>query len=573
MSLLRVEGVTKTHDPPLILDDVSWNIAQGDRVALIGANGTGKTTLLEIMAGAQKPTLGAVYTSRDARVGYLRQIPDIGDAATVREAMIAVFEEHHRVERQMEQVTEKMAVAESDTALEELLERYATLEARHEHIGGYSYEHRINSILRGLGFGDGDFEKPLTVLSGGEKNRAALARLLLQEPDVLLMDEPTNHLDIAAIEWLESFLRLDYSGAYVVASHDRYFLDRTTTRTTEVRGGKLYDYKGNYSTYVHQRAVDSLTQERDYDRQQKHIANEEDFIRRHLAGQRTKEAQGRRKKLARMEMVDRPDSERRRMKLQTDVGGKSGQNVLIVTDLGKEYDDQVLFEDLSFDVQRGDTMGVMGPNGSGKTTLFRILMDQETPTVGEVRHGAALKVGYLDQEHRDLGEGKTVLNEMWSAMPGATPLRDVRAYLAPFLFQGDDVEKPVSALSGGEKTRLALAKLLLDKPNLLLLDEPTNHLDIPSREALEDALLAHPATIILISHDRFLLAKLSTKLLLFEEDGVRFWRYSYEEWEHKKKEDADRERAEKVAAKKPLPKPEPPKQSNKKRRKKKQGRG
>lgn len=568
MSLLRVESVTKTHDPPLILDEVSWQISKGDRVGLIGANGTGKTTLLEIMARAQKPTTGEVYTARNTRIGYLRQVPDVGEGDTVRDAMVAVFEEHHRLERQMEEASGQMATADSDAALEEFLDKYASLESRHEHIGGYSYEHRINSILRGLGFSDADFGKSLTVLSGGEKNRAALARLLLQQPDVLLMDEPTNHLDVDAIEWLESFLRLDYSGAYVVSSHDRYFLDRTTTKTVEVRHNKLWEYKGNYSTYLKQKAVNELTQGREYEQQQKHIANEEDFIRRHLAGQRTKEAQGRRTRLKRLERVERPDAERRRMRLRTGVDTRSGENVLMATDLGKEYDGQVLFEDLSFDVSRGDTLGVMGPNGSGKTTLFRILMEQETPTVGEVRRGAALKIGYLDQEHRDLREDRNVLNEVWSAMPASTSMQDVRAYLATFLFQTDDLEKPVSVLSGGEKTRLALAKLMLDKPNLLLLDEPTNHLDIPSREALEDALLAHPATIVLISHDRFLLAKLATKLLMFGPEGARFWRYSYEEWEQHKAEEGERERAEKAEAKKPPPKPEPPRQRKRKRGKK-----
>lgn len=569
MSLVRVESVTKTHDPPLILDDVSWQISKGDRVGLIGANGTGKTTLLEIMAGAQKATMGEVFTARGARIGYLRQIPDVGEGKTVRDAMIAVFAEHHKLERQMEEVSEKMATATSDAALEGFLDKYATLESRHEHLGGYSYEHRINSILRGLGFSDGDFEKSLTVLSGGEKNRASLARLLLQEPDVLLMDEPTNHLDVNAIEWLESFLRLDYSGAYVVSSHDRYFLDRTTTKTVEVRNNKLREYKGNYSAYLQQKAVDELTQGREYEQQQKHIANEEDFIRRHLAGQRTKEAQGRRTRLERMERVGRPDAQRRQMRLRMDVESRSGENVLIATGLGKEYDGQVIFEDLSFEVSRGDTLGVMGPNGSGKTTLFRILMNQEAPTVGEVRHGAALKIGYLDQEHRDLREDRNVLTEVWSAMPASTPMQEVRAYLATFLFQADDMEKPVSVLSGGEKTRLALAKLLLGKPNLLLLDEPTNHLDIPSREALEDALLASPATIVLISHDRFLLAKLATKLLIFDPDGAQFWRYSYEEWERHKQEQGERERAEKAEAKKPPPKAAAPKQGKKRRKKKK----
>ncbi|MBT3268907.1 ABC-F family ATP-binding cassette domain-containing protein [Candidatus Poribacteria bacterium] len=573
MSLLRVDSVTKTHDPPLILDGVSWQVTAGDRVGLIGANGTGKTTLLEIMAGVQEPTTGAVYTARGARIGYLRQIPDIGESDTVRDAMVAVFQDHHRLERRMQEATEEMAAATSESALNELLERYASLEAQHEHIGGYSYEHRINSILRGIGFDDGDFEKPLSVLSGGEKNRAALSRLLLQEPDVLLMDEPTNHLDINAIEWLESFLRLDYPGSYVVVSHDRYFLDKTTTKTVEVRSNRLHEYKGNYSAYLKQRAVDTLTNEREYEQQQKHIAKEEDFIRRHMASQRTREAQGRRKRLARLERVERPAAERRRMRLNTHFEGRSGENVIIATDLGKEYGDQLLFEDLSFDVSRGDTLGVMGPNGSGKTTLFRILMQQETATVGEARFGAALKVGYLDQEHRDLRTDRTVLNEIWSSMPGATPMQDVRAYLAPFLFQGDDIDKPVSVLSGGEKTRLALAKLLLGKPNLLLLDEPTNHLDIPSREALEDALLDCAATIVLISHDRYLLSKLATKLLVFGgDDGPLFWRYSYEEWELKKQEDTERERAEKAEAKRPAPKPEPPKQSGRKRRRKKKPR-
>ncbi|MDA1192494.1 MAG: ABC-F family ATP-binding cassette domain-containing protein [Candidatus Poribacteria bacterium] len=558
MSLVRLENVTKTHEPHLILDGISWQVNAGERIGLIGANGTGKTTLFDIMVGVQQPTTGAVYRSKGLKVGYFRQISDLKGDTPVRVVMGDAFAEQRRLEVRMHELTEKMASATNDDELNKYLEQYDRFQHEHDVNGGYDYEYRIDSILRGLGFSEEDSQKPVGVLSGGEKSRASLARILLEKPDLILFDEPTNHLDVHAIEWLESFLRLDYSGTIVVISHDRYFLDRVTTKTVELRNHNIKEYKGSYSLYIELREVEMLTNIREWERQQKFIAKEEEFIRRNIAGQNTREAQGRRKRLARLERIEKLDNSARSMRLQTQTDKRSGNDVMYAIDLAKRFGDETLFEGVDFEVSRGDMLGIMGPNGAGKSTLFKMILGVQKPDAGEVIFGSNVEIGYLDQEHRDLDSGKRVQDEIWNVMPLNATIGDIRSYLAPFLFTGDDLEKRVGVLSGGERTRLTLAKLMLKKPNLLMLDEPTNHLDIPSREALENCLLDYDGTVILITHDRYLLSKLATKLVIFEPDSVIYWRYPYDDWEqHKAQQAADAKQANN-----PPPKPQAQPTSN-----------
>lgn len=539
MSIARLEKVTKTFGPHVVLDGVTWPIAADDRIGLVGANGTGKTTCLELLAGIQTPTSGNVFRAKGLRIGYLRQHPQPNDEnKTLREFLLDVFAEQRRLEERLYALSEAMSRAQDEISLETLLAEYGRIEHLHATRGGYSYEVRVDSILGGLGFTPDEFHKPVRVLSGGEKNRAALAKLLLDEPELLLLDEPTNHLDIHAIEWLESFLNVEYKGAFVVVSHDRFFLDRVTRKTVELQGRRLAEYRGNYSQYLETRARLLLAQEREYEKQRKYIAQTEEFIRRNIAGQNSRQARGRRKILERIERVESPKTSSPPMKLCFEPENRSGNVVLEANQLTMSYGGEPLFCDLSFRVLRGDVLGIMGPNGAGKTTLLRLILDQERPTRGELRLGASLSIGYLSQEVEDFRPDRSVLREIWAEIPRASQ-EEVRRLLAQFLFRGDEVDKLVGDLSGGERSRLALCRLLLRRPNLLLLDEPTNHLDIPSREALEKALLRFDGTMVLVSHDRYLLAKLATKLLIFEEGNVRFWQHSYAEWEIYK---AERER-------------------------------
>lgn len=551
MSLIRLERVTKTFDPQIVLDDISWQVARGDRVGLVGANGTGKTTCLEIMAGLQEPTQGAVYRAKGLRLGYLSQDSSLPEDRPLRDAMLDVFAEQRRLEESMHDVSERMGAADTDAELEELLARYDRLQHTHELQGGYAYEHRIDSILGGLGFDPDEFGKQIGVMSGGEKARASLARLLLEDPELLLLDEPTNHLDVNAVEWFESFLGTEYKGGYVVVSHDRYFLDKVTKKTVELRDRRITEYRGNYSQYANTRERDALAQQRQYELQQEYIARTEEYIRRNIAGQNTKQAQGRRKILKRLERVERPDADKPRIRVDLKAQTRGGDDVLIADDAAIDYGSGPVFSGVSFHVRRTDVLGIMGPNGAGKTSLFRLILGEEEPVGGIVRVGGGVEVGYLGQEHDGLREDRSVLQEVWAAMPASSTEGDVRSLLARFLFFGDDVLKRISTLSGGERSRVSLCRLLLTRANLLLLDEPTNHLDIPSREALEQALEVYPGTLVIVSHDRYLLSRLATKLLVFGDGTAQFWQRSYAEWERWRAEQQDRAREQRAEPKKP----------------------
>ena len=524
MSLVRLDQVTKSYDPYLILDEVSLSIEHGDRIGLIGKNGTGKTTLIEIIAGVIEDFKGGVTYAKRLQIGYLSQEPNLEANCSLRQEMFKVFQERRDLEDEMLLLSEKM-VEDSN-----LLDRYARLQDQHERMGGYDYEHQTNRTLGGLGFRDSDFNLKVGVLSGGQKSRAALAKLLLEAPDLLLLDEPTNHLDIKAIEWLENFLNTEYRGAVIIVSHDRYFLDRVARKTVELRNNKLKEYSGNYTKYLEIRRTEKLTQEREYKKQQRYIAHEEDFIRRNMAGQRTREAQGRQKLLDRLERVEKPETADKTLKLRFTPEVRGGNDILQCRDLGKRYGDKQVFEGLNLEVYRQDVVGIIGPNGVGKTTLFRMILGNEKPTSGELKIGHNLHFGYYDQELAELNRDTTVIDEIWALRP-TQKQGEIRSFLGRFLFSEDEVFKWIGDLSGGEQSRVMLAKLLLENANVLLLDEPTNHLDIPSREVLEEALAEYPATIFMISHDRYVLNKLVNKLLVFENGTAKLFVGTYAEYE------------------------------------------
>lgn len=524
MSLVRLNQITKSYDPYLILDDVSLSVEHGDRIGLIGKNGTGKTTLIEIIAGMIQDFKGSVGYAKRLCIGYLSQEPNLEADFSLRQEMFKVFQERRDLEDEMLLLSEKMA---EDL---DLFRRYTQLQDQHDRLGGYDYEYQTNRTLGGLGFDDSDFNLKIGVLSGGQKSRAALAKLLLEDPDLLLLDEPTNHLDIKAIEWLENFLNTEYQGAVIIVSHDRYFLDRVSRKIVELRDHKLREYPGNYTRYLEIRQAERLTQEREYKKQRRYIAHEEDFIRRNMAGQRTREAQGRQKLLDRLERVEKPESAEKTIKLRFTPDVRGGNDILRCQDLGKRYGDKQIFEDINLEVYRQDVVGIIGPNGVGKTTLFRMILGDELPTSGELETGHNLHFGYYDQELAGLNRDNTVIDEIWALRP-TQKQGEIRSFLGRFLFSEDEVFKWIGALSGGEQSRVMLAKLLLENANVLLLDEPTNHLDIPSREVLEEALGEYPATIFMISHDRYFLNKLVNKLLIFENGTAKLFYGTYAEYE------------------------------------------
>ena len=524
MSLVRLDQVTKSYDPYLILDEVSLSVEHGDRIGLIGKNGTGKTTLIEIIAGVIEDFKGNTSYAKRLQIGYLSQEPNLEADCSLWQEMFKVFHERRDLEDEMLLLSERMA---EDL---DLLDKYAQLQERHDRMGGYDYEYQTNRTLGGLGFHDSDFNLKIGVLSGGQKSRAALAKLLLEDPDLLLLDEPTNHLDIKAIEWLENFLNTEYQGAVIIVSHDRYFLDRVTRKIVELRNHKLKEYPGNYTRHLEIRQTERIAQEREHKKQQRHIAHEEDFIRRNMAGQRTREAQGRQKLLDRLERVEKPETFEKTIKLRFTPDVRGGNDILRSQGLGKRYGDKQIFEDVNLEVYRQDVVGIIGPNGVGKTTLFRMILGNELPTSGELKVGHNLHFGYYDQELAGLNRDNTVIDEIWELRP-AQKQGEIRSFLGRFLFSEDEVFKWIGDLSGGEQSRVMLAKLLLENANVLLLDEPTNHLDIPSREVLEEALAEYPATIFMISHDRYFLNKLVNKLLVFENGTAKLFIGTYAEYE------------------------------------------
>jgi ATP-binding cassette subfamily F protein 3 len=561
--LLRLDDVYKSYAATEVLRAVTFQINPRERVGLVGRNGAGKTTIFRLVTGQEETDRGEVVLLRGLRIGLLEQQPTFEGELSVRDEALSVFTEIRAMEEEMTRLEHAMSDAK-DGALDEAMHSYSDLRHAYEFAGGFSYHARAEAVLAGLGFSDDELDKPAEQLSGGQKGRLALAKLLLSEPDVLLLDEPTNHLDVNAVEWLEDFLS-EYKSAFVIISHDRFLLDRTATKIIELDGGRATVYPGNYSAYTRQREERRLVQAREYEEQQELIARTEDFIRRNIAGQKTKQAKSRRKMLERIERVEAVRDER--------VGdfrlhgvARTGDNVLAVADLSIGYDKGALATGISFLLRRGERLGIIGPNGSGKTTFLKTVLGEIQSISGGLTWGANVNIEYFDQELSSLDLGSTVIEEIAAVAPRATP-GELRSYLAKFLFTGDDILKPVAALSGGEQSRLALAKLIYSRANVLVMDEPTNHLDIPSREALEAALAQFPGTIITVSHDRYFLDKLATEILHFENGAATYHNGSYSDYyelHHRKQVIVEEESKPRTV--KPPPKPRTNSQSRQRRR-------
>jgi ATP-binding cassette subfamily F protein 3 len=525
--LFRLEEVYKSYGAQDVLRGTTLQVNPAERVGLVGRNGAGKTTVFRLLTGAEEADRGEVIKLRGLRIGTLEQQPTFTGELSVREEALAVFEEIREMEGELSRLEHQMGEV-TGAALDEAMAAYSDLRHRYEITGGFTYAARAESVLVGLGFKSDDLLKPATQLSGGQKARLALAKLLLAEPDVLLLDEPTNHLDVNAVEWLEDFLS-EYKSAFVIISHDRFLLDHTATKIIEIEAGRASVYAGNYTAYTRQREERRLAQSREYERQQEMISRTEDFIRRNIAGQKTRQAKSRRNMLERLERVEAVREDGRAGDFRMKDVARAGDNVLYVSDLGVGYGAKLLARGMTFLLRRGERLGIIGPNGSGKTTFLKTVLGEIDPLEGGLTWGANVHLAYFDQELSNLDLASTVIEEIAVAAPRASTA-ELRGYLAKFLFTGDDITKPVSALSGGERSRLTLAKLIYSRANVLVLDEPTNHLDIPSREALEQALGQYPGTIITVSHDRYFLDRLATEILHFENGAATYHTGSYSDY-------------------------------------------
>jgi ATP-binding cassette subfamily F protein 3 len=528
MSIVTVNELAKSYGAQDVFWDISLQIARGDKIALVGPNGTGKTTLLRIMAGLDTPTAGQVYRARNLRISYLPQGAELPSQRTLYEEMLTVFAHLQAQQDELRRLEQQMA---DPAQREEAMRRYGEALHAFELAGGYRHESEIKMVLAGLGFPEEEQHQPLSILSGGQKTRALLAKLLLSEPDLLLLDEPTNHLDLAATQWLEEYL-VNWKGSLVVVAHDRYFLDKVVGKVWELAFGRLEDYSGNYSHYLTLRAERIERRLAEYEAQQKHIEKTEDFIRRYMAGQRTKEAQGRQKRLDRLPRLERPrEAKRINLSIKTDL--RSGDLVLVTEDLAIGYQPGMsLFTCPDLCLRRGERAAILGPNGSGKTTFLKTILSEVPHLAGLVQIGANVKFGYLAQAHEGLDKERTVLDEILEVRN--LPLEKARGFLGRFLFSGDDVFKLVGDLSGGERSRVALAKLTLEGANFLLLDEPTNHLDIASQEILEEVLADFNGTILLVSHDRYLINALATQVWAIEDGELRVYDGNYSDYEEQR---------------------------------------
>lgn len=537
--LLQASGIGKSFGDTVILSNIHLQVNARQRVGLVGANGAGKSTLLRILAGESSYDEGELFIAKGTTIGYLAQDSGLQSDRTMEEEMRAVFADLLADEAELREMEQRMAdpaLAADKAAYEQLLARYAALQDRFRERGGYAVESNIRSVLHGMGFADIPPDTRIAELSGGQKTRLALARLLLIKPDVLLLDEPTNYLDIETLTWLESYLRA-YEGAILVVSHDRYFLDALVDTIYEVEQTRVKKYTGNYTQYMEQKAADYERQLKMYEKQQEEISRIEDFIRRNIArASTTKRAQSRRKMLEKMERIERPAGQKRAA-FRFEIDRMTGKDVLEVHQLALSYEEEgpPLLQNINFELKRGDSVALIGPNGIGKSTLLKALAGKLKPRSGEIYWGTNVKIGYYDQEQTELNPENTVLDEVWNAYPHLEE-QQIRTVLGNFLFSGEDVLKKISTLSGGEKARVSLAKLMLLNANVLILDEPTNHLDLVSKEVLESALLDYEGTLLFISHDRYFLNRMAEQILELSRNGVRHFLGNYDDYLEKKLE-------------------------------------
>ena len=540
MIILSCNNLTKSFGVESILENISFTVNEGDKIGVIGVNGTGKTTLFKIISGIYGYDSGEIYTSKDCEIGYLEQNTNFYSDNTIFTEVLEVFSDLIKMEedlRKMECEISDKSSENNSPDLQKLMDNYSHKLELFQNSNGYGYKSEAKGVLKGLGFNDDELEKPIKILSGGEKTRVLLAKLLLKKPTLLLLDEPTNHLDSDALEWLELFLK-QYKGTVILISHDRYFLDQSVNRIFEIHNKKLKAYNGNYSYYVEKSAIDKEIERKTYEDQQKEIKKQEESIERLKAYGREKHlkrARSKEKALSKIEVLDRPDGERKRAKIKFIPAVESGNDVLSVRDVGMRFPDKVLFKDLNLDIYRGEKVALIGPNGAGKSTLFKIIMNELQPMEGEVKFGTNVNTAYFHQEQKTLNLDNTVIDEIWDANPHLTQT-EVRNMLGAFLFENEDVFKKISSLSGGERARVAILKLILSQSNFLLLDEPTNHLDIDSKEVLEEALVNYTGTIFTISHDRYFLNKVVDKILVLGENGVTEYLGNYDYYIEKKRQ-------------------------------------
>lgn len=549
--LLQATDISKLYGVNTILSGISLQVSERDRIGLVGVNGAGKSTFLQILAGELSYDSGQIFKSKETTIGYLAQNSGLQSDRSIWQEMLAVFSHLTETEAELRRMEEQIAdpsLMEDEKAYQDLLDRYALKSDWFKDNGGYEIETKIRSVLHGMGFGSFSPDTVVSTLSGGQKTRLALARILLQAPDFLMLDEPTNHLDIETLTWLEDYLR-NYAGALLVVSHDRYFLDRLVTAIVEIERHQSRRYTGNYSKYIELKAAEYESQMKLYEKQQDEIARMETFIQRNIVrASTTKRAQSRRKQLEKMEIMDRPLGDLKRASFTFEAEIMSGKEVLQADHLAYAFESQSapLFRNVSFNMRRGETVALIGPNGIGKSTLLQILRGDLKPAAGNITWGAKVKIGYYDQEQTHLNPQNTVLEEVWSAFSHIEEAR-IRSVLGNFLFSGEDVLKKVAALSGGEKARVALAKLMLQKANVLILDEPTNHLDLYSKEVLESALLDYDGTLLFISHDRYFLNKMAERIVELHPDGAEHYLGNYDDYLAKKEELAELE-AERLSA-------------------------
>lgn len=531
MILLSIQDIHKAFGTNEVLRGASLTLQNGERMGLVGVNGSGKSTLMKIIAGLEHEDSGTISMQKGLRLGYLAQQGEVDPERTVLEEMEAVFEPVVRMEQELRTIEVEMAEAAHDELLlKRLGSRYDTLNRAFENAKGYGWKSEVQKVLAGLGFRKEQQSQKASVLSGGERTRLCLGRMLLQEPDLLLLDEPTNHLDLKSISWLEDYLA-SYRGAVLLISHDRYFMDHVCDHMGELLFGRIELYEGNYTEYMAQRTERFEIRMKNWELQQKEIERQEAIIERYRSFNREKSiraAESREKRLERMERLEKPKDEHQ-VHFHFTCRRRTGEDVLMITELKKAYDGRVLFDHVNMHLRSGDRVALIGDNGVGKTTLFRCIVSQEQPDNGLIRFGSGVDIGYYDQHQAGLHDQKTVLDEVWDDFRRLDQT-EVRGALGMFLFSGDDVLMPISTLSGGEKGRVALTKLMLHQDNLLLLDEPTNHLDMDSREVLEQALEEFPGTILAISHDRYFINRFANRVAVLEEGGVREYLGNYDDY-------------------------------------------
>lgn len=541
MILLQVQQVMRRFGADVLFDNVQMDIQEHARVALVGRNGAGKSTLLKMIAGETVPDEGQISMRKGLTIGYLAQDQGLDSNNTIWEEMSSVFAELHAIEKRMHQLENQLsdpAIMNDEQAYQQTLKTYDQIQTEFQQKNGYGYQAEIRGVLHGFQFDAEVYDKSVTALSGGQKTQLALAKLLLEKRDLLILDEPTNHLDVETLTWLESYLQ-SYSGALLIVSHDRYFLDRVVNEVYDLSHHEMVHYTGNYDQFVQEKAARIQAQWKHYEKQQAEISKLEDFVNRNIVrASTTKRAQARRKQLAKMDRLDRPDSDEKTAHFGFHAAKQSGNIVLTVKDAAVGYDGQILSEPDNLNIKKHEAIAIVGPNGIGKSTFLKSILGQIPFIKGQAVFGTNVVTGYYDQEQRNLNDKKTVLSELWDEHP-TTPEKDIRTILGSFLFTGEDVDKPVHALSGGERARLLLTKLAMQNDNFLILDEPTNHLDIDSREVLEVALNDFDGTLLFVSHDRYFINQVATSVVEVSPEGTELFLGDYDYYIDKKQEQAE----------------------------------